>query len=128
VDAAQLKEFATRYTAAWCSQNPASVASFFAKDGSLTINNGSPSIGRTAITAAAQGFMTAFPDLDVAMNDVTVNAGRAIYRWTLAGTNTGPGGTCRLSESAGTRNGRSVPTISSRSPKDISTKPSTNAS
>jgi steroid delta-isomerase-like uncharacterized protein len=93
VDAAQLKEFATRYTAAWCSQNPASVASFFAKDGSLTINNGSPSIGRTAITAAAQGFMTAFPDLDVTMNDVTVNAGRAIYRWTLTGTNTGPGGT-----------------------------------
>jgi len=88
-----LKEFATRYTAAWCSQNPASVASFFAKDGSLTINNGSPSIGRTAITAAAQGFMTAFPDLDVTMNDVTVNAGRAIYRWTLTGTNTGPGGT-----------------------------------
>jgi steroid delta-isomerase-like uncharacterized protein len=93
VEAAQLKEFATRYTAAWCSQNPASVASFFAKDGSLTINNGSPSIGRTAITAAAQGFMTAFPDLDVTMNDVTVNAGRAIYRWTLTGTNTGPGGT-----------------------------------
>ena len=87
-----MKEFATRYTAAWCSQNPASVASFFAKDGSLTINNGSPSIGRTAITAAAQGFMTAFPDLDVTMNDVTVNAGRAIYRWTLTGTNTGPGG------------------------------------
>ena len=92
MDPAKLNEFATRYTAAWCSQNPASVASFFAKDGSLTINNGSPSIGRTAITAAAQGFMTAFPDLDVTMNDVTVNAGRAIYRWTLTGTNTGPGG------------------------------------
>lgn len=29
---------------------------------SLTINEGNASAGRTAITAAAQGFMTAFPD------------------------------------------------------------------
>ena len=60
-----LSDFATRYTAAWCSQNAASVASFLAKDGSLTINQGTPSVGRGAITAAAQGFVTAFPDMVV---------------------------------------------------------------
>jgi uncharacterized protein (TIGR02246 family) len=93
MDAAQLKEFATKYTAAWCSQNAISVASFFAENGSLTINSGTPSVGRTAITAAAQGFMTAFPNMVVSMDSVSLDGGRAVYRWTLTGANTGPGGT-----------------------------------
>ena len=90
---ATAREFATRYTAAWCSQDAASVASFFAENGSLTINDGEPSVGRAAITAAAQGFMTAFPDMVVTLDDVSGDAGNAVYRWTLTGTNTGPGGT-----------------------------------
>ena len=61
----KLREFARRYTAAWCSQDPASVAGFFSPDGSLTINRGTPSVGRGEITEAARGFMTAFPDLMV---------------------------------------------------------------
>ena len=47
------EQFAQRYANAWCSQNAASVAAFFAEHGSLTINNGTPSVGRSAITAAA---------------------------------------------------------------------------
>ncbi len=89
----ELNDFATKYTAAWCSQNAANVASFFAENGSLTINNGVPSVGRKAITAAAQEFMTAFPDMIVKMDRTSVDGNRAIYRWTLIGTNTGPGGT-----------------------------------
>lgn len=91
--ATQLKEFATKYTAAWCSQNASSVAAFFAENGSLTINDGAPAVGRAAITAAAQGFMTAFPDMAVSMDSISGDARRAVYRWTLTGTNTGPGGT-----------------------------------
>ncbi|MBP1607246.1 MAG: putative ester cyclase [Acidobacteria bacterium] len=93
MDVAELKEFAARYTAAWCSQDAASVAAFFAENGSLTINDGAPSVGRPAVTAAAQGFMTAFPDMVVTMDSVSLEGGRAVYRWTLTGTNTGPGGT-----------------------------------
>lgn len=93
MDAARLKEFGAQYTAAWCSQDAASVAAFFSENGSLTINDGAPSVGRVAITAAAQGFMTAFPDMVVSMDSVSVDGGRAVYRWTLTGTNTGPGGT-----------------------------------
>jgi len=93
VNTVQLRELGARYTAAWCSQNAASVAAFFADEGSLTINDGKPSVGRTAIAAAAQGFMTAFPDLVVAMDDVSLDGDHAVYRWTLTGTNTGPGGT-----------------------------------
>jgi uncharacterized protein (TIGR02246 family) len=87
-----LHEFATRYTAAWCSQDAASVASFFAENGSLTINEGPPAVGRAAITASAQSFMTAFPDLVVVMDSLKVDGEEARYHWTLTGTNTGPGG------------------------------------
>jgi hypothetical protein len=93
MDAAALNAFATSYTAAWCSQQATRVASFFAEKGSLTINGGTPSVGRPAITAAAQEFMTAFPDMVVTMNDVTGEGGHVVFRWTLTGTNTGPGGT-----------------------------------
>jgi len=93
MDVAKLKEFGTKYTAAWCSQNAASVAAFFGESGSLKINDGAPAVGRTAITAAARGFMTAFPDMVVTMDSVILDGGRALYRWTLTGTNTGPGGT-----------------------------------
>lgn len=95
MDSKQLNDFAARYTAAWCSQDAASVASFFAVQGSLTINGGEPAVGRSAITTAAQGFMTAFPDLRVQMDRLDVRGARVNYHWTLTGNNSGPGGTGR---------------------------------
>ncbi len=92
---AELTDFATRYTAAWCSHEPARVAAFFAEQGSLTINHGAPSVGRAAITAAAQGFMSAFPDMVVIMDSLETTGAMIRYHWTLTGTNTGPGGTGR---------------------------------
>jgi len=94
MDRQKLIEFGMRYTEAWCSQNAASVASFFAANCSLQINDGEPSVGRAAITEAAQGFMAAFPDMVVEMDSLVVKGvGQAEYHWTLTGTNTGPGGT-----------------------------------
>lgn len=90
---AHLRDLAQRYTVAWCSQDPATVAAFFSPDGSLCVNNGDPAVGRSAITEIARGFMTAFPDMEVRMDDLLVQSGRVVYRWTLTGTNTGPGGT-----------------------------------
>jgi uncharacterized protein (TIGR02246 family) len=92
-DPANVRDFATRYTAAWCSQDPTSVAAFYSPGGSLTVNSGAPAVGRSAITEVAQSFMTAFPDLPVVMDDVVVQGDRAQFHWTLIGTNTGPGGT-----------------------------------
>jgi predicted ester cyclase len=89
---AQLRDFAERYTTAWCSQNAASVAAFFGPNGSLSVN-GSPAVGCRAITEVAQGFMSAFPDMELLMDDVLVQGERAVYHWTFIGTNTGPGGT-----------------------------------
>lgn len=70
-----------------------SVASFYSPNGSLAINGGTPAVGRSAIAEAAQGFITAFPDLQVLMDDLIIQGERAEYHWTLVGTNTGPGGT-----------------------------------
>ena len=88
-----IEAFARLYTAAWCSQSASRVAECYEPSGSLTINGGEPSIGRGAIEAAAQDFMTAFPDLVVQMDGLDFADGRVIYRWTLIGRNTGPGGT-----------------------------------
>ena len=41
-DCAELDEFAQRYAKAWCSQNPESVAAFFAENASITVNGGPP--------------------------------------------------------------------------------------
>ncbi|HXU15414.1 MAG TPA: ester cyclase [Terriglobales bacterium] len=90
-----LADFAQRYTAAWSSGNPESVAAFFSVNGSLTINSGTPAIGRSEIMAVADSFMTTFPDLTVAMDDLRIEVGGAKYNWTLTGTHTGPGGTGR---------------------------------
>ncbi len=84
-----LADFARSYTEAWCSRDPAQVAEHYSRNGSLTINGGTPSVGREEITEAARSFMTAFPDLEVLFDDLRGTE----YHWTLVGTNTGPGGT-----------------------------------
>ena len=89
----ELDKFAQRYAKAWCSQNPEKVAAFFAARGSISINNGPPAIGRTAIAREAQAFMTTFPDMIVTFDKLEPRGDRAAFRWTLTGTNSGPGGT-----------------------------------
>ena len=96
----ELNDFASRYAKAWCSQNPESVAAFFAENGSLSVNDGPPAVGRAAIAEVARGFMKTFPDMVVTIDDVTPESpvgGRsscdAAFHWTLTGTNSGPDGT-----------------------------------
>jgi predicted ester cyclase len=89
----ELTEFAKRYAKAWCSQNPDSVAAFFAERGSISINNGQPAVGRIAIAREAQAFMTTFPDMIVTFDKLEPQGDRTAFHWTLTGTNSGPGGT-----------------------------------
>jgi uncharacterized protein (TIGR02246 family) len=89
----EVRDFARSYTEAWCSGDAVKVAAHYAPDGSLTINGGTPSVGREAIAEAAQSFMTAFPDMEVLMDDVRSGERGIEYHWTLVGTNTGPDGT-----------------------------------
>jgi hypothetical protein len=92
-DSSRLGEFATHYTAAWCSHSASSVAAFYSELGSLTINNGPPAVGRKAVERAAQSFMTAYPDLVVKFDRLEPKVDRVLYHWTFSGANTGPGGT-----------------------------------
>src|SRR5271168_4986537 len=93
----QLQDLARRYTAAWCGREPGAVAALYAPGGSLRVNDGEPAVGRGAITEVARGFMTTFPDMEVRMDSLLARSGRVFYRWTLTGTNRGPGGTgCRV--------------------------------
>lgn len=93
VDHNPVATMAAAYTAAWCSQDPASVAAHYAENGTLTINDGTPAVGRAAIAESARAFMTSLPDLVVTMDSLRVDDNAARYYWTLSGTNTGPEGT-----------------------------------
>ncbi len=89
----ELTEFATRYAAAWSSQDAVAFASFYAENGSLRINDGEPSIGRDAVTETARGFMTAFPDMVVRLVELRKMDDYIEFHWHWTGTNTGPDGT-----------------------------------
>ena len=92
MDNDQLADFAQKYTIAWCSRDPYRVAAFFAEDGTITVN-GAPSVGRAAIAEMVQGFMTAFPDMELTMDSFEPGQQGGTYSWTFVGTNTGPDGT-----------------------------------
>jgi hypothetical protein len=90
----QLTNFATSYAAAWSSQDPDKLASHYAENGSLQVNEEEPDVGHAAIAAKAKAFMDAFPDMVVRMDSANLEGtNRAIFRWIWTGTNTGPGGT-----------------------------------
>jgi nuclear transport factor 2 (NTF2) superfamily protein len=90
---ARVKEFAERYTTAWGSQDPASVAAFFSQEGSLRVNDGEPAVGREAIAGTARGFMTDLPDMVLTFDGLEGRGDRVRFYWTLDATNSGPGGT-----------------------------------
>src|ERR1700730_2228153 len=92
-DLAELRKFAQRYAEAWCNRNSESVAAFHAENGSLSVNDGPPAVGRAAVAEEARGFMSDFPDMVVSMDRVTRDSDGTKFHWTLTGTNTGPGGT-----------------------------------
>ena len=93
MDIEEMRDFGARYTAAWSSHDAARVASFFSEDGSLKVNDADPAVGREAIAAIAESFVTAFPDFVLEMDSLRMVADAVEYHWTFSGTNTGPSGT-----------------------------------
>lgn len=93
MDRTEITRLAERYAGAWCSKDPTAVAAHFSPEGSLTINGGTPAMGRAEITEAAQGFMSALPDIQVLFDHLVFNDQSVEFHWTFTGTNTGPGGT-----------------------------------
>ena len=81
-DRTQLGEFAQSYAKAWCSQNPESVAAFFAENASLTVNGGLPA----PALEVARAFMRDFPDMTVTFDKLESRGDRTVFHWTLTGT------------------------------------------
>ncbi len=101
MDTMDLTDFAKRYASAWCSQKPDAVAAFYAEDGVITVNGGTPAVGRAGVAASAKGFMTAFPDLVVTFDKLKQTPRGVEFHWTLIGTNSGPGGTGKMVKISG---------------------------
>lgn len=93
MDATHMAEFAERYATAWSSQDPEAFGMFYAENGSLTINDGEPSVGRDAVVDTARAFMSAFPDMVVRFVELRPAGDRIEFHWHWTGTNTGPDGT-----------------------------------
>src|SRR5262249_42520388 len=88
-DSDQLREFAHRYALAWCSHDPARVAEHYRPGATIVVNGGDP----TPISEVAQSFISAFPDIQVFMDDVVLHGDTVEFHWTVTGTTAGPGGT-----------------------------------
>ncbi len=86
-------EFGEKYTAAWNSKDPEQMAAFYAEDGTLTVNNGAPAVGRKQLAETAKSYMEAFPDMKLTMDSLVSDSGTYRYHWTFIGTNARPGGT-----------------------------------
>lgn len=80
---------AEAYTAAWNSGDPAAVAAFFAADGSITINAGTPWPGCDGVMAMAAGFYADIPDLALTCDAVRSAGAHLVYLWTFTGTHVG---------------------------------------
>jgi len=89
----KMVSFGKNYTDAWNSLDPEKVVSFYAEDGILTINNGTPSMGRDQLAATVKSYMEAFPDMRLEMDNLVQDSKTYKYYWTFSGTNSGPGGT-----------------------------------
>ena len=92
-DLVELTTFAKRYAEAWRSQNPESVAAFFAENALLTVNDGAP----TPALEIARGFMRDFPDMTVTFDKLEPRGDRTAFHWTLTGTYAGTGKHVRIS-------------------------------
>jgi nuclear transport factor 2 (NTF2) superfamily protein len=91
-DRRQIEELAREYTEAWCSRDPARVASLYARDGTIATNGGEPA----SIADVARSFVGAFPDIQVFLDDLVFGEDVVEYHWTFTGTSSETGKWMRI--------------------------------
>ena len=91
-----VRQLADAYTAAWNTGSPEAVAAFFAADGQITINRGTPWMGRSGVAEMAAGFFADVPDLELTCDDVRAAGDHVAYVWTFTGTHAGTGNSLRV--------------------------------
>ncbi len=89
LDILQAQALAEAYTAAWNSGAAKAVAGFFAQDGSIIINRGTPWQGRAGLEAMANGFYADVPDLSLTCDGIRLLGDHMVYLWTFTGHHSG---------------------------------------
>jgi uncharacterized protein (TIGR02246 family) len=89
IDAATAHAIADAYTAAWNSGSPDAVASFYAPEGGIVINRGTPWEARAGVAAMAAGFFADVPDLTLTCDGIRVAGDHVVYLWTFTGHHSG---------------------------------------
>ncbi len=85
IDVPAVTKMAADYTAAWNSKSAKAVASFYAENGEIIINNGEPWSGRSRVQDMAAGFYADVPDLTLTCDDLRCAGTHAIFVWTFTG-------------------------------------------
>jgi nuclear transport factor 2 (NTF2) superfamily protein len=92
-DRKQVAQLARSYTEAWCSRDSARVAAHYVPGGTIAVNGGDAA----AIAEVAEGFIAAFPDIEVFMDDLVLREDGVVeYRWTFTGTSAETGQSVRV--------------------------------
>ena len=93
LDPKQIEQLARTYTEAWCSRDPERVAAHYVPGGTIAINGGDAA----RIADVAEAFISAFPDIEVFMDDLVLREDGIIeYRWTFTGTSVETGKSVRV--------------------------------
>ena len=91
-DRQKIEQLAREYTEAWCSRDPRRVAAHYVTGGTIAINGGEPA----PIAGVAESFVSAFPDIEVFMDDLVVRDDLVEYHWTFTGTSAETGKSVRI--------------------------------
>lgn len=97
VEVETIRRIADAYTAAWNSGSADAVSRFYAKDGGIVINRGTPWVGRGGVAQMAAGFFADVPDLTLACDGLRVAGDHVVYLWTFTGTHAASGRPLRVS-------------------------------
>ena len=92
----EIENIAKEYAAAWNSKSASSVASFYALNGEIVINNGEPWSGRSKVQEMAAGFYADVPDLTLECDEIRAAGSNAIFVWTFTGHDATTGNPLRI--------------------------------
>ena len=96
LEPSQAQALADAYTAAWNTGRPEAVARFFAPEGRIIINDGTPWTGRAGVADMAAGFVADVPDLSLVCDGLRVAGDHIVYLWTFTGTHAATGNPLRV--------------------------------
>ena len=91
-DPSAVRDLARSYADAWCSRDPAKVAAHYVPGGTIAVNGGDPA----DITEVARGFIAAFPDIEVFLDELVFDGDRVEFHWVFTGTSAETGKWVRI--------------------------------